>query len=396
MNRSRLAFLALSLLLVLPLVTSHLSAVDPSGDEDSLFKHLAVFTEVLGLVNQAYVEPAEEEVLMDGALDGATDALDPFSLYVPPSGVEAYRRSRLEAVGHSGLILLRERGVIFAVAVGKGSPAEKAGIEAGDMVAEIDGEPTRLTPLWQVQNLLAKAAGSELNLKIFRNQELMDVHLVLGSYRSPAPEVSLKDGVQVVKLFDFDQRAAAAAAEALKEASEKESSQLVLDVRGVATGSEKVAYEVAGLFASGELGSLKKREEQIETFAGETSSWQGDIVVLVDRSSLGPAEILATVLRQKVGAELVGERTFGYAGRLKEVPLSSGGQLWLTDAFYTGPDGEPLRGSLSPDVRVNVNPWLEEDPDDAPKDQILERGLSRLKEMAQGPVEQKAVEQKAA
>ncbi|MCB1035636.1 MAG: hypothetical protein KDD47_17575, partial [Acidobacteria bacterium] len=72
MNRSRLVFLALSLLLVLPLVTGHLSAGDPTGDEDSLFKHLAVFTEVLGLVNQAYVEPADDQMLMTGALDGAT------------------------------------------------------------------------------------------------------------------------------------------------------------------------------------------------------------------------------------------------------------------------------------------------------------------------------------
>ena len=389
MNRSRLAFLALSLLLVLPLVTSNLGAVDPPGDEDSLFKHLAVFTEVLGLVNQAYVEPAEDDVLMEGALDGATDALDPFSVYVPSSGVEAYRRARVDAVGHSGLILLRERGVIYAVAVGKGSPAETAGLEAGDVVAEIDGEPTRLTPLWRVQNLLAKPAGSVVNLKIFRNQELKDLDLTLGTYASPAPEISEQGGVSVVKLFDFDDRATTAAATALKNAAQRASTQFVLDVRGVATGSERVAYAVAGLFASGELGSLKKRSEAVETFEGGASPWQGDLVVLVDRSSLGPAEIVATVLRQKAGAELVGERTFGYAGRLKEVPLPSGGQLWLTDAFYTGPDGEPLRSSLAPDVLVNVSPWLEDDSGD-PKDQILERALSRLQEMAEESVEQEA------
>lgn len=392
MNRSRLVFLALSLLLVLPLVTSHLSAVDPEEDDDSLFKHLAVFTEVLGLVNQAYVEPADEGLLMGGALDGATDALDPFSVYVPAEGVESYRRSRDVAIGHSGLILLRERGVIFAVAVGKGSPAEAAGIEAGDMVAEIDGEPTRLTPLWKVQNLLAKPAGSKADLKVFRNQELIDVTLTLGTYSSPAPEISEQDEVTIVKLFDFDERATKAVAETLEKVSARSGEQLVLDIRGVATGSEAVAYQVAGLFASGELGGLKKRDENVETFEGGNPRWQGDLVVLVDRGSLGPAEILATVLRQKAAAELVGERTFGYAGRLKEVGLPSGGRLWLTDAFYTGPDGEPLRGSLQPDVRVSVNPWAEkaEDGEAAPKDEVLERGLGRVREMAEEQTKEKA------
>ncbi|MCB1036374.1 MAG: PDZ domain-containing protein, partial [Acidobacteria bacterium] len=341
------------------------------------------------LVNQAYVEPADDQMLMTGALDGATDALDPFSVYVPAEGAETYRTARLEALAHSGLILLRERGVIFAVAVGPGSPADAAGIEAGDMVAEIDGEPTRLTPLWQVQRLLARPAGSEVKLKVFRNQELKDLSLTLGTYVSPAPEVSEHEGISVVKLFDFDDRAMPAVRQALKNAADRSSHQVVVDVRGIATGSESVAYDVAGLFVSGELGGLMKRQEKVESFEGGAADWQGDVVVLVDRSTLGPAEILATVLRQKAGAELVGERTFGYAGRLKEISLPSGGQLWITDAFYSGPDGEPLHESLVPDVRVSVAPWQEEDAGEA-KDEILERGLDRLRELAEAPAEEKA------
>jgi len=101
-------------------------------------------------------------------------------------------------------------------------------------------------------------------------------------------------------------------------------------------------------------------------------------VVLQDRGTLGAAEVLATVLRQRTGAKLVGERTFGYAGRQTEVGLSNGAVVQLTDAFYAGPDRERLRDGLKPDVLIDERSRSFNEQDKPLGDLILERGLRLL------------------
>ncbi len=388
MNRSRLLFFSISLVLILPLVAGNLSARDQEGDEDSFFKHLAVFTEVFGLVNQAYVEPSDEEALMAGALDGVSDALDPFSLYVPAEGVEAYEAARRVGESRSGLMVLRERGLVYVVGVVKGSPADEAGIEVGDMVAEIQSEATNPMALWKVHATLGLETGSEVSLKIYRNQEVMEITFRLGAFEAPAVSFSVEDGVGTLKIFQLGPSTAAQVKGTLEGEEAKGLGRLLLDLRGAAGGDAEAAYEVAGLFADGDLGALKARDSQILTFNGSKPVWHGKLVLLIDRGTLGAAEVLATVLRQKLEVDLVGERSFGYAGRSSRVKLSSGGSLWLTDAFYTGPDGEPLRGSLRPDLQVNARTRTLEEAEEEVEDLILKRGLKRL--MTDEPEEEAA------
>ncbi len=390
MNRSRIVFFTVSLLLVLPLLAGSLSARDAKGDEDSLFKHLAVFTEVLGLVHQAYVEPSKDDVLMGGALDGATDALDPFSVYVPAEGIEAYKAVLELGSRLSGLTLVRDRGFIYLIGVAKGSPAEAAGLEVADMVAEVDGESTRFMPLWKVQSRLVQAAGTVVVLKVYRNQDVFEKTLTLASFEPPPLELGEQQGTAIWRFHSLGKREVAAVEQALAAAGEAKRERLLLDLRGVSGGDVDAAYELAALFADGELGVLKHRDEALTTFRGATPRWQGRIVLLVDRATLGAAEVFSTVLRQKLKAELVGERTFGYAGRRSAIELSGGGALWLTDAFYTGPDGEPVRGSLMPDVAVSARSRTVGEADADFEDLVLERGLARLLEPPAPPVEEKA------
>lgn len=378
--RSRLLFIALSLLLVLPILTGTLDARDQEGDEEALFKHLAVFTEVLGLVHNAYVEPSDESELMVGAVDGATDALDPFSLYVPAEGVKRYTDARTVGDRHSGLMLLRERGVVYVVGVAEGSPAQRAGLKLGDVVVEIAGEQTHKTPLWRIQSLLAQPPGSKVELDVMRSQEHHRIELELGRFETPPSALELVDGAGVVRIHRFDSETPGELEEILGRARAQGLERLLFDLRGLAGGEAEIAYRVAALFADGELGVLRDRSSELVTYRGAAPRWQGKVVVLVDRGTLGAAEVLASVLRQKLDADLVGERTFGYAGRQKRVELSTGGQLWITDAFYTGPDAEPLAESLMPDLAVrdtlrNVDD-LEEGEE--AKDAILERGLEAL------------------
>ncbi len=383
MTRSRLLFFCVSSVLVLTVVGGSLLAASSSDGpgEDSLYKYLSVFSEVLGLSRQAYVEEVDVDQLMTGALDGATEALDPFSLYLPEDQVEQYLTARERGTRMSGLTLLKDRGIAFAAAVEPGSPADEAGVRVSDIVTGIDGRSTRLMPVWEIQEILGAEEGTPVELEMLRRGEPVETTLVLDRFAPPPAGMKrFDDGLGLVQVGGLLPSAETPIRATLEEASQRGDDRLMIDLRGVAGGDVETAYRIAGMLSTGELGRLDRRGESLETFRTDGEPvWQGRLVVLVDRGTLGAAEVLATVLRQNAGAELVGERTFGHAGRQALAELPSGGRLVYTDAFYTGPDGEPLLESLKPDVQVSNRSRTFSDREVPVHELILREGLERLR-----------------
>jgi carboxyl-terminal processing protease len=127
---------------------------------------------------------------------------------------------------------------------------------------------------------------------------------------------------------------------------------------------------------------LRNTGGDLVTFQGAAPQWQGKLAVLIDRGTLGAAEVLATILHQKLEAELIGEPSFGFAGRVRRIPLNAGGALWLTDAFYTGPDREPLNDSLDPGIRVSSRrrpPATDEEGEEPQEDAAVREGVDLLR-----------------
>lgn len=382
MSRSRIVFFLLSALLVFPMLAGTLlRAADKqqTPDEDSFYKYLAVFSEALGLVRQTYVDEPDMDVLLSGALDGTTDALDPFSIYVPASHIKGYTEAKNVGLRHSGLTLLKERGIAYVVAVEKGSPADLAGVKAGDIVAKIDTRSTRLMPLWEIQEIMAAKPGTKVRMELIRLGEPVEAFFELKPFDPPPVSVEEVLGVMMVRVPTFDEKTPAGVRDAVRKAAERAKGKLLIDLRGVSSGSPEAAYETAELFTTGDLGALKRRSEELSSFKADGEPvWKGKMVVLVDRGTLGAAEVFATVLRQKEKAELVGERTFGHAGRQGAAELSTGGQLLFTEAFYTGPDKQPLNESLKPDLLVDERSRTYLEKDTPMPELILRRGVRRL------------------
>ncbi len=392
MNRSRILFFLLSLAVLLPIVSGTLSraATDQPADDDALSKHLSVFSEVMSLIRRAYVEETSIDELLAGGLDGATDALDPLSTFVPADSIEAFEEVRQIGRNHSGLTVGKERGIAFVIAVDTGSPGEEAGLEAGDILAEIDGRSTRGIPLWELQSVLAQEPGTELSLEILRRGQSKELALQLQTYQFSESIVEDHEGLAVLRLGRIGEDTVEEVREALGSLTRSGQDKLLIDLRGLAGGSSEAAYSIAGLFASGELGRLQGAEGAEVRFEGlQALPWSGDTVVLVNAGTQGPAEILAAVLRQQSGARLVGQRSFGLAGHQSLVPLSDGSGVLLTDAYYTGPDGEPISSSLVPDVVVRQRPGTVSEEEVEIEDLTLQRGLEVLLE-AEAPIEEVA------
>jgi carboxyl-terminal processing protease len=230
-----------------------------------------------------------------------------------------------------------------------------------------------------MQEILAGKPGTKVNMELIRLGEAVQASFVLAPFTPPTPAIEQVEGVAKLRIATFDGQTAEQVKKALQAAGEQTRRGLLIDLRGVSSGDPEAAYATAKLFTTGDLGALKKRSEEVQTFdSAGPAVWQGRLVVLVDRGTLGASEILATVLRQKAKAELVGERTFGYAGRQGMASLSTGGRLLFTEAFYTGPDKKPIREALKPDLLVDerVRTYLEKD---VPMSElILKRGVQRL------------------
>ncbi|HEX4966467.1 MAG TPA: S41 family peptidase, partial [Thermoanaerobaculia bacterium] len=341
MSRSRIVFFFLSAIIVFPLLAATLlRAADTrqaKPDDDSFYKYLAVFSETLGLVRQAYVDEPNMDTLMAGALDGTTDALDPFSLYVPASQISGFVEANNVGQRYSGMTLLKERGIAFVVAVEKGSPGDGAGIKPGDIVAKMNDRTTRVMPLWEMQEALAAKPGSKVTMELIRAGEPVQVSFELKAFAPPPVSLDVVDNVPVLRIPTFDDKTAADVRAVLAKNGDKVKDKLLVDLRGVSSGDAESAYAAARLFTTGEMGALKRRSEELQVFKSEDQPvWKGKMVILVDRGTLGAAEVFSTVLRQKQKTELVGERTFGHAGRQGSADLSSGGRLLFTEAFYTG------------------------------------------------------------
>ena len=383
MNRSRILFFLISAVIVFPLLAATLvRAADKTQvkpEDDSLYKYLSVFSETLGLVRQAYVDEPDMNTLMTTALDGTTDALDPFSLYVPASALNTYNQANSIGRRYSGLTLLKERGIAFVVAVEKGSPGAVAKIKPGDIVAKINDRSTRLMPLWEMQQALTAKPGTKVAMEVIRLGEPVQISFELKPFNPPPVSLEEVEGVALLHIPTFDKETVQEVRDALGKNGGKIKDKLMIDLRGVSSGDPELAYATARLFTSGDLGNLKRRAEDLQSFrADEKPVWQGRTVILVDRGTLGASEVFATVLRQKEKAELVGERTFGHAGRLGTAELSNGGRLLYTEAFYTGPDKKPLNEALKPDLVVDERSrtYLEKD---TPIDElILRHGVRRL------------------
>jgi carboxyl-terminal processing protease len=382
MSRSRTLFFILSALLVFPMVAGTLLRAadqEQKTDEDSFYKYLSVFSETLGLVRQAYVDEPDMETLMSGALDGTTDALDPFSIYVPASHVTGYLEARAIGLRRSGLTLLKERGIAYVVSVEKGSPAGEAGVQPGDVVAKVGDRSTRLMPLWEIQEILAGKPGTKIAAEMIRLGEPKQVSFELKAFDPPPVSLEQVEGVALLRIPTFDEKTAEGVREALKKGAEKAQGKMLIDLRGVSTGDPEAAYAAAKLFTTGDLGVLNQRGQDVQSFsAKEEPLWKGKLVILVDRGTLGAAEIFAAVLHQKEKVDLVGERTFGHAGRQGVAELSTGGRLLFTDAFYTGPDKKPLNESLKPDLLVDERSRTYLEKDTPMTELILRRGVRRL------------------
>jgi carboxyl-terminal processing protease len=371
-NRSRLAFVIVSL----GALASLRAMTGPEGaGRDPATRALSIFSEVFSLTRSNYVEPTDTRLLLEGAYDGMSDALDPFSYYVPASAMAAYKAQQSSGAAGAGIVFARRGGYPYVVGPLPGSPAEKAGVKAGDLIDTIDGKPLRNAPYWKIKAALEGPEGSSCEIGVFRggDEKRINIPVTRARFDPPAPSTTWERDVAVIKIPAFTPATAAAVKKELDEAARRSVGTVILDLRGAIGGDPADAAPVASLFlAKGPIATVVSRKVTAKTLeAAGDPAWKGRVVVLIDDSTAGPAEILAAALHDRAKATTVGETTVGMAIIQRSVPTGEGGTLYMTVGRYVAPSGQVLGGKgLTPDERVLVFPG-----ETGERDLILERGL---------------------
>jgi carboxyl-terminal processing protease len=352
---------------------------------DETFQQLRVFEDVIRLVMHNYVEDVKVDRVMEGAMRGLADGLDPDSAYLTPKQVKDVESGAALPEGDVGVELTRSY-YLRVIAARDGSPAAKAGLATGDVVRAIDGKPTREMSVFEGTRLLRGQPGSKVAITIIRNNAADPHDVTLVREKPAGPQVTsrmLAEGGGYLRIASFRAGVAADVKKHAADLAKAGAKSLVVDIRRTAEGPIENGIEVARLFVkSGTLVVLgsgqREGGEKIDAKPGD-GAIELPMLLLVTTGTSGAAEVFAAAVDARGQAELVGERTLGRAGVQKLVKLPESRGLWLTYARYATPGGQPIHGKgLAPDVEV-------EDTDvefgaAAPqKDPILDAAIERLR-----------------
>lgn len=396
MTKKRIAFLSLSVALMVTLLAGALFG--QTTQKQNVYRYLSTFSEVFELVRNNYVEPVQNEQLMEGAFNGVTDAIDEFSYYVPPSQMNAYKGFTDVEDNGLGMIVTKRFGYAFVISPVKGSPADKAGLSRGDFIEAIDGQSTQKMAVWQIRTALNK--NRPVKLQILRGGETKreTVTITPATFHPIAPTSETISGVAYVKLPYFEQGSAAQFRAALEDARTKNIRKLIVDLRGNAGGSVEEAILAADeLLTSGLITSLEGRKVESKRWqADRNTAYDGEIQVLTDPSTAGGAEVFAAAIRGNNRGKVIGITTYGKAIVQKFINLPSGGGVQMTVAHYTTPDLKAITETgIKPDVIVDLSAQAIRDPNakgkpEKEEDLIREKALELYGVNARAAAEKKA------
>ncbi|MCW1429316.1 S41 family peptidase [Novosphingobium sp. JCM 18896] len=354
------AGLLVSAVALLPVTTQGLAAVDSrSGPEFG--KLVAVYQ----LVRQNYVDNVDDDKLLKGAINGMLESLDPHSSYL--DGASLQRLETMIDGNYSGLGLsvVMDDGAVKVVSPFRGSPAEQAGIKAGDFITHLDGKLYYGGDLDEAVAKMRGQPGTSIRLTIFRpgRDDPFDVTVSRGVIQLEPVTWKLDGNVGVITINEFSRnvgRNVNTAVLDLKAKSGGKLSGLVLDMRSNPGGSLDEAIGLSDLFlTSGDIVSQRGRVASENEYYKAESVYKGDvakglpIVVLVDAGSASASEIVAGALQDQDRAIVMGERTFGKGSVQSMFTLDRGSAVKLTTARYFTPSGHSVQeGGIEPDIRV--------------------------------------------
>jgi len=361
-------------------------AQQPINDATAQMK---IVESVLQHIQNDYVDDPNMEKVRLGALRGLAGGLDPYSSFLTADQVKEYQSGKLAAKTSIGAEFSQVSGYLYVVSVVKGSPADVAGLKAGDVIEYIDGKATRDISLYDARGLVSGQNGSVVNLRVLRSGAKPQVMKVTrGSYKVPSVESRVEAGkVGVIKVYSLETGESGDIKTQLQNLQKQGIQKVVLDLRGVAAGTLDEAVATANLFIKdGNIATVVGKENKVtRSFAADPAKhvFAGDVVALIDLGTAGAGEVVASAIAERKRGEVVGERSFGAGTEQQLFTLRSGEGLLLTTSKWASASGVPFLG----DDRNNtgVKPTVEVKRPDTPEPIEVEEMIDQQNQQNREP-----------
>ena len=331
------------------------------ASDNNIYKKIDLFSEVLDKINKEYVDEINQEELMDSAINGVLQSLDPYSAYMTPESYESMTTETSGEFGGLGIEVGMESGVVKVISPIDNSPASRVGVKAGDYIVKINDTQVQGKSLTEAVDLMRGPIGSEIEITVRRvgikKAIIFKITREIIKIESVKSEI-LKEKTGYIRLTAFNENSSNQIKNKVQEFKKNENvKNYILDLRNNPGGLLTQAIKVSDFFLDyGEIVSTKGRK------SSENRKWfakKGDIIngktliVLINYGSASASEIVAGALKDHKRAILVGENSYGKGSVQSIVPLKNKGAIRLTISKYYLPSGKSISEvGVTPDIEI--------------------------------------------
>jgi len=333
-----------------------------AGDKSELYQQLNLFGDVLERVRRDYVEPVDEKTLIENAINGMLSALDPHSSYM---NAKTYKDMQVQTKGEFGglgIEVTMDNGLVKVVSPIDDTPAAKAGLQAGDLIFALDGEPVQGLTLQEAVEKMRGKAGTPIKISIRRaGKDPFDVSLTREVIKVRSVRYRLEAGdIGYIRVTSFSEQTTPGVLDAIEKLKKEAGGKLkgfVLDLRNNPGGLLDQAIALSDAFLDkGEIVSVKARKnDEIQRWNAKPGDVANGlpIVVLMNGGSASASEIVAGALQDHKRAIVLGTRSFGKGSVQTIMQVTGGGAIRLTTALYFTPSGRSIqKEGIKPDIEV--------------------------------------------
>ena len=332
-----------------------------SANEESIYDKIDLFSEVLDKVNNEYVEEIDHNKAMDAAINGVLQSLDPYSAYMSPEIFKEMLTETSGEFGGLGIEVGMEFGVVKVISPIDNTPAEEAGVKAGDYIVKINDIQVQGKTLTEAVELMRGPVGSTIKITVRRRGVkkaiIFNITREIIKIESVKTKI-IEDTVGYIRLTSFNENSADQIKEKIKELRQnKKIEKYILDLRNNPGGLLSQAIKISDFFLNnGEIVSTKsrKKKENRKWFARKGDIIDGEtLIVLINYGSASAAEIVAGALKDHKRAILIGEKSFGKGSVQSIIPLKNKGAIRLTISKYYLPSGKSISEvGITPDIEI--------------------------------------------
>ncbi|MGR8933367.1 MAG: S41 family peptidase [Gammaproteobacteria bacterium] len=339
------------------------SASENQSAQTLPFDDLRAFTEIFGHIKNDYVEPVTDKKLFEDAIRGMLTGLDPHSSYLDEEQYDELKVGTSGQFGGLGIEVTMENGFVKVVSPIDDTPAQRAGIKAGDLIIRLDDKPVKGMSLSDAVKTMRGEPGTDITLTVVREGEEAPLKFILTRAVIKVKSVksrTLEPGYGYVRISSFQSMTGQAlknAIAALREENKGQLKGLVLDLRNNPGGVLNAAVDVSDAFLQSGLivyteGRIKDSEMKFSASPDDLLSG-APMVVLINEGSASASEIVAGALQDHKRAIIMGEKSFGKGSVQTILPMSNGGAVKLTTARYYTPSGRSIQAEgIEPDVKL--------------------------------------------